>query len=233
MLLGHFGVAFALKRAEPRLSLGTLFFAVGLVDTAWGVFLLLGWEQARIVPGWTVVSPFEFVSYPLTHSLVAGVLWAVVAGAIVYSWPTRDTSRHHWLRAMVVALAVVSHWFLDVIVHIPDLPLAGDSSKKFGFGLWNNLPATIAVELLFFFGGLALYLRWRARTQNAINWRIAVPVVLLLALFFGSILGPPPPNMRFVAIADLFAAALFTGLAVWADRTAGPAHKTRAATARA
>ena len=32
MFLGHYGVALALKRAEPKLSLGTLFVAVQLAD---------------------------------------------------------------------------------------------------------------------------------------------------------------------------------------------------------
>jgi hypothetical protein len=57
MFLGHFGVAFALKRVEPKLSLGTLFLAVQLPDLLWGVFLLLGWEQVRIDPGYTAVKP--------------------------------------------------------------------------------------------------------------------------------------------------------------------------------
>ena len=45
MFLGHYGVAFALKRVEPKISLGTLFVATQLVDLLWGVFLLLGWEH--------------------------------------------------------------------------------------------------------------------------------------------------------------------------------------------
>ena len=47
MFLGHYGVAFALKRAEPKLSLGTLFLAVQLADLLWGIFLLLGWERVE------------------------------------------------------------------------------------------------------------------------------------------------------------------------------------------
>jgi len=33
--------------------------------------------------------------------------------------------------------AVLSHWFLDVIVHIPDLPLTPFGDFKVGMGLWN------------------------------------------------------------------------------------------------
>src|SRR6185437_17032312 len=50
MFIGHYGVSFALKRAVPRVSLGTLFLAVQFVDILWAVFILLGIEKARVVP---------------------------------------------------------------------------------------------------------------------------------------------------------------------------------------
>src|SRR5919106_1609560 len=112
VFLGHYGVALALKRAEPKLSLGTLFIAVQLADLLWGVFLLLRWEHARIVPGFTPVTPFEFLDYPISHSLVGAISWSVVAAALYYSWPTRDTSRH-WQASALVGLAVLSHYPLD------------------------------------------------------------------------------------------------------------------------
>ena len=218
MFIGHFGLAFGLKRVEPKLSLGTLFLAVALVDVAWGVFLLTGWERASIVPGITAATPLEFVSYPITHSLVAAFGWGLLAAIIVYSWPTRDTSRHHWLKALIVAVAVASHWFLDLVVHIPDLPLAGDTSAKFGFGLWRSIPATIAVELLVFGAGLFVYFRWRSRGSSGVTWRVATLAGLLLGLFFANIFGPPPPSMTVVAVADIVGMILLIAMAAWADR---------------
>jgi hypothetical protein len=219
MFLGHYGVAFALKRAEPRVSLGSLFLSVALVDTMWGVFLLTGWERARVFPGLTPVTPLEFTSYPLTHSLAAAAAWALLAGAIMYSWPTRDTSRHHWLKALVVCIAVASHWFLDLVVHIPDLPLLGDDSRKVGLGLWRSLPATLGVELLVFLAGFLLYLRWRIRSGRARVGRIVFLAGLLAALYAASILGPPPPNMKMVAGAAIIGTLVLASLAAWADRS--------------
>jgi len=218
MFLGHFGVAFGMKRVEPKLSLGTLFLATTLVDLAWGVFLLTGWERATIVPGLTAANPIQFVSYPITHSLLAAFGWGAFAAIIVYSWPTRDTSKHHWLKALIVAVVVASHWFLDLVVHIRDLPLVGDHSTKFGFGLWRSIPATIAVELLVFGAGVFVYFRWRSRGSSGISWRVAALAGLLLALFFANILGPPPPSMTMVAIADIAGMIILVALAVWADR---------------
>jgi membrane-bound metal-dependent hydrolase YbcI (DUF457 family) len=162
MFLGHYGVALALKRAEPKLSLGTLFVAVQLPDLLWGIFLLLGWERARIVPGHTAITPLEFLHYPISHSLLGALAWSFVAAALYYSWPTRDTSRH-WQAAAMVGLAAFSHYPLDVLVHIPDLPLSGSGSVKLGLGLWNNPVATLIAEAVVFGGGLAIYI---SRSSN-------------------------------------------------------------------
>ena len=145
MFLGHYAVALALKRAEPKLSLGTLFLAVQLCDLLWGAFLLLGWEHVRIITDGSSLLPLEFYDYPISHSLVGTIIWSGVAAALYYSWPTRDTSRH-WQAAALVGLAVFSHFVLDLLVHLPDLPLSGNDSPKLGLGLWNSVPATLALE---------------------------------------------------------------------------------------
>ena len=223
MFLGHYGVAFALKRAEPKLSLGTLFVAVQLADLLWGVFLLLGWEQVRIDPGYTRVTPLQFVHYPISHSLVGVLAWGLVAGAVYYSWPTRDTSRH-WQAAALVAAAAVSHWPLDVLVHLPDLPLSGDDSARLGLGLWNSLPATLAVELLTFGAGAVVYALYRSHRHPLRAGRFTGLGLVLLGIYVASLLGPPPPSVTAIALTDiggLLALAVFAG---WADRRATPAE---------
>ena len=217
MFLGHYGVALALKRAEPRLSLGTLFVAAQLVDILWGVTILLGWERARIAPGWTAANPIQFLSYPLTHSLVAGALWGLAAAALYYSWPTRNTF-HHARAAGVVAIAVVSHWLLDFIVHPPDLPIASDAGTKVGLGLWHSVPATIAVELLFLGAGAAVYARYMHRRGKLQPVRLAVLLGGLVLLGLASLFGPVPNNMRAVAVGALALYTLIPFAAVWVDR---------------
>jgi len=219
MFIGHYGIAFALKRAEPKLSLGTLFIAVQFPDLLWGIFLLLGWEHARIVPGYTAVTPLEFLNYPISHSLVGVISWSVVAAALYYSWPTRDTSRH-WQAAAVVGLAVFSHWPLDVLVHLPDLPLMGTDSTKLGFGLWNNRVATLAAEALVFGAGLALYVARGSHRHPVRAGRILVVVLLLVGTYLASVYGPPPPSMTIVAVSDIAFILAIGALAGWADRRA-------------
>ncbi len=219
MFLGHYGVAFALKRAEPKLSLGTLFVAVQLPDLLWGFFVLLGWEHARIVPGYTAITPLEFLDYPISHSFVATIIWSVVAAALYYSWPTRDTSRH-WQAAAMVGLAVFSHYPLDVLVHMPDLPLTGNESAKLGLALWNHPAATLAAEALVFGAGLALYLSRGSHRHPVRAGRIFAVVLLLVATYLASVYGPTPPNMTTVAVSDIVFILGIGALAAWADRRA-------------
>lgn len=217
MFLGHYGVAFALKRAEPKLSLGTLFIAVQLPDLLWGIFVLLGWERARIVPGYTAMTPLEFLDYPISHSFVGVIVWSIVAAALYYSWPTRDTSRH-WQAAFMVGLAVFSHYPLDVLVHVADLPLTGNNSAKLGLGMWNNPTATLAAEAIVFVGGLALYLARGSHRHPVRIGRILVLVLLLVGTYLASVYGPPPPSMTVVAVSDIVFILGIGALAGWADR---------------
>lgn len=221
MFLGHYGVALALKRAEPKVSLGTLFLAVQLADLLWGAFLLLGWERARIIPGYTPVTPFEFLSYPISHSLVAAILWGIAGAALYYSWPTRDTARH-WQASVLVGVAVFSHYPLDLLVHVPDLPLAGQNSPKLGLGLWNYPVATMLAELLVLGAGLAVYVAFRSHRHPVRVPRLVLVTLLLVATYFVSRFGPLPPSMTTVAVSDIVFVLLIAALAAWADRQATP-----------
>ncbi|HUJ01938.1 MAG TPA: hypothetical protein VLY46_16970 [Usitatibacter sp.] len=217
MFLGHYGVAFAAKKLAPMTSLGTLVLAAQFLDILWPNLLLLGIEKVRIVPGLTAVNPLDFVSYPISHSLAMAVLWGVLFG-IVY-WLVR----RYRAGAVVAAACVVSHWFLDLVVHVPDLPLAPGSSVKLGLGLWQSLPATLAVELAVFAAGIAVYLR-ATRPADRIGrygpWGL---VIFLAAMYLASVFGPPPPDAATIAWADQ-GQWLIVLLAYWIDR-----HRSAAA----
>ena len=152
MFIGHFGVALAAKKVAPRASLGTLILAAQFLDFLWPLFLLLGIEHVKIAPGIFVASPLEFTDYPISHSLLMALVWALLFGGTYYM--QRGYARGTW----VVAAAVLSHWVLDFIVHRPDLPLLPGGRLRAGLGLWNFFLGSIAVEALFFGAGLGIYL---------------------------------------------------------------------------
>lgn len=219
MFLGHYGVALAMKRVEPKISLGTLFIAAQLADLLWGCFLLLGWEHVLIVPNPNPLLNFEFIDYPISHSLAGAIGWGIAAAIVYYSWPTRDTTRH-WQASVLVAGAVVSHYVLDVPFHLHDLPIVGNDSPKLGFGLWNHLGLSVALELAVLAGGVGVYVALRSRRHPVRAVRLAVVVALLAVTYAGAIFGPPPPSVTVVAVSDVIFILLLAALGAWADRPA-------------
>jgi membrane-bound metal-dependent hydrolase YbcI (DUF457 family) len=134
MFIGHFAFGLAAKKAAPELSLGTLFLSVKLLDLLWPTFLLLGMEEVEISPGITAVTPLDFTSYPISHSLIMAMVWGIFAGGTYY------LLKKHLRAAIIIFLCVISHWLLDLLMHRPDLPLLPGSAVKVGLGLWNSIP---------------------------------------------------------------------------------------------
>ena len=132
MFIGHFGVAFGAKKLAPKTSLGTLIFATEFLDLIWPIFLLLGLEHVRIVPGITKVSPFDFYDYPISHSLLTVLGWSILANGVYFIF------RRDRRTAVVLGLGVLSHWVLDWVTHRPDLPL-WPRGPDAGLGLWKLL----------------------------------------------------------------------------------------------
>ncbi len=223
MFLGHYGVALALKRKEPTVSLGTLFIACQLVDILWGAFLVLGWEHVRILPDDNPLLTFQFYDYPITHSLVGALAWSLAAAALYYSWPTRNTSRH-WQATVLVGAVVASHWVLDLVVHVPDLPIAGNDSPKLGLGLWNHFGLSVAVELLLLAAGTLVYVRGRSRRHPVRPVRLGTVLLLLVGVYAASLFGPPPPSITAIGLSDVGFLLLMGLLGAWADRPAGAAE---------
>ena len=211
MFVGHFGVGLGLKAVVPAISLGTLFLAAQFIDLLWPSLLIVGLEHVEISPGITRVTPLDFVSYSISHSLLAVVGWAVLF-ALAYL-----LIRKHRLGAVICGAAVMSHWLLDLVTHRPDLPLYPGGESLVGFGLWNSLWATLVVELLLFGGGIWLYLR-STRARDRIGtiglWAL---LGFLLLVYLGNVLGPPPESPTAIAWLG-HAQWLLIGWGYWVDR---------------
>ncbi len=210
MFIGHFGVALAAKRAAPKASLGTLILAAQFADLLWPVLLLLGLEDVRIAPGITRMTPLDFTHYPISHSLVGQVGWSIALGVLYYA------ARCYTRGAYVIGACLVSHWFLDVLMHRPDMPVL-PNGPFLGLGLWNSVPATLVAEGGLFVVGLAVYLRSTRATGRIGSLGLWSLMGLLVILWLGAIFGPPPPSVRLLAITSLFGAVILLW-AAWADR---------------
>jgi hypothetical protein len=217
MFIGHHGVAFAAKAAAPRVPLGVLVLASMWLDVVWPVFLLTGIEVVDIKPGLTQVSPFDFVSYPYSHSLLFALLWALAFG-LVYGFITRDRAA-----AALVGLVVASHWLLDLIVHRADLPLY-PGGAKFGLGLWNSWAATLAAEFLVFGVGVWLYCRATRPNDRVGSYGLAGLVIFLVAAYIASLAATPPNDAHALGWGGL-TTLLFPLWAWWVDRHRSAARR--------
>lgn len=212
MFIGHFAVALGAKKFAPTMSLGTLAIASELADLLRPAFVLMGIERIAVEPGATAVAPLRFLEQPLSHSLVALAFWAVIACSL------RALARpSEWASLAVLALVVVSHWLLDVIVHIPDMPIFPRGEGLLGLGLWNSVAATLAVEGLLLAGGVALYWKNSWGVNRKGTYGLWVLVGALLLVYLGGIFGPPPRDVE-QALYWSFGLWPLVMLAYWVDR---------------
>jgi hypothetical protein len=153
---GHLAIAFAAKPVSPKVPVWALFIASEALDLLCFGFAAIGIEdfgasRTDISQGVTVLAPS---SIPWSHGLFMSAIWSVAAGGIAYL-VSRDRRP-----GAVVGLVVFSHWILDFIVHLPDLPLFFDGSPKVGLGLWATGAGVVIsgiLEIVLLAGGIALY----------------------------------------------------------------------------
>lgn len=180
MFVGHYSVAFAARSEKNKIPLWVLFIAVQFLDYIWATLVLLGIEKLRVIKGFTAGSMLDSYFHPYSHSLIAAVLWSGVA-AIGYKplcgwfgYPCKKSA------AVIVGLAVFSHWILDLIAHPRDLAIY-DNKWKVGFGLWNYRDPEFALEIVLLAGGIMLYLARNvlpiARKTAVIAFGVALVVV--------------------------------------------------------
>ena len=220
MFIGHFAIGFGAKKAVPAVSLGSFFLACQLADLLWPNFVLLGIERFAIDPGNTAVTPLDFVSYPYSHSLVALVVWGL-AFAVLYQFVRRGS----WAAAFTLAAVVLSHWVLDVVSHRPDMPVTLHGPERLGLGLWNSIPATLAVELVLLAVGLTLYHRATVSRDRTGSIALRSLVAFLLIISFANLFGPPPPSVTAVAWSAQ-AVWLLVAWGYWIDRHRQPRVST-------
>lgn len=210
MFIGHFGIGFGAKKAAPGISLGLLFMAVQFLDLLWPTLLLLDAEHVSIVPGITKSTPLDFTDYPISHSLLTVIGWGLLFGFLY--WLIKKNTKY----AIILALCVVSHWFLDYIVHRPDLPLYPGDSPRVGLAVWNFPILSLLIEGAIFLTGVIMYVKKTSATNGIGRIGLWILVGLLGLIHVGNIFGPPPPNVATIMWAGQLQ-WIFVLLAFWID----------------
>lgn len=203
MFVGHLGVGLLAKRAETRVSLGTWMFAVMLADFVVFPLLILGVESFDGGRG---------TSIPYSHSLLMDTIWAALFALAWYG--LHQYRRGAWL----LFGAVLSHWFLDVVSHRPDMPLAPGVPTVLGLGLWNSLPATLAIEGGFWLLAIVLYVRATRPARRAGIYGFWIGAALLTLSWYSNITKGMEPNPVKAGVGGLIFFSLMVGWAYWMNR---------------
>jgi hypothetical protein len=215
MLVGHYSASFAIKSMTGDVRLWVLFVAVQLMDVFWTSLLLLGVEKARVDP--TLLSvPLDLYYMPYSHSLVA-VLVVCVVVFILYRRmvPPRELFKP----ALFVALAVLSHWLLDIPVHRPDLPLY-DDADKIGLGLWNYPFWALLLEIGLLVICMRMYLRSTRATSKSGKYAMVIFGLVLVIIQAGIVYGPVPAWLTIEVTAVSLLVYYFTTAAIvaWLEK---------------
>lgn len=165
---GHLGVAFAAKPATPKAPLWALLVVSEALDILSMGFVAVGIEkmaesQTNFRQGVQIMTPG---SIPWSHGLFMSMVWSLLFGGLAYLL-TRDRRS-----SAITGLVVFSHWVLDFIVHLPDLPLLFAGSPEVGLGLWASGPGFVASMILEFVllgGGVAIYALWRKKRNERMS----------------------------------------------------------------
>ena len=216
MFAGHVGAALAIGRAERRVNIGAFIAAALLLDLVLWLLVLLGWESVAIPADFARTHQPEFV-FPYSHGLLSSVLWSVLAGAVAFAWSARR-GMAPWRIAFLVAAAVFSHWLLDALVHLPELPLAGPGSPAVGLGLWQRMPVALAVEAGIVAVGLWLFLPGSTLSRGRSIGVAVLSLALLAFTILGMTIAPPPPSAQAMAGSSLVTLVAVCLLACWLGR---------------
>lgn len=210
MFIGHWAPALAAAAASNRApKIGMLFIAAQLVDWAFFGLLLAGVEHMRFSPGISAMNPMDLYHMPFTHSLLGATGFAVMFAALVWL-ASKDR-----VAALIAGAVVLSHWLLDLLVHVPDLTLAG-SPPKLGFGLWNHPAIEMPLEVGITLGALWWYAKARQPARLPVLTLVAVLLGLQAVNWFGPVEREVTAGTSLLAF---FAFGLATVLAWWMGKT--------------
>jgi hypothetical protein len=212
---GHIGAALAIGRAERGVNVGVFVAAALLLDLLLWLFVLLGWESVVIPPDFAASHQPEF-EFPYSHGLLTSIVWAATAGTAAFMLYSH--LRTKWRAATLVAIAVLSHWILDALVHRPELPVAGPDSRRLGLGLWNDMPLALGLEAGIVVAGLWLFV---SGARLARRRTVALTVLSLVAMAFtavGMTIAPAAPSKTAMAASSLATVAVVCALVYWSGR---------------
>ena len=217
MFIGHWAPALVAASRRKSAGIATLFIAAQLVDWAFYALLLGGFEKMRFTPGISAMNELDLYRVPYTHNLLGTLVFAAL-----FAWLLWGIFRDRTV-ALIGGAVVLSHWLLDLLVHVPDLTLWGQP-PRLGLGLWNH--PWIAIPLELGITGAALWFYWDKRRPGLP--KVAMLGLTLLVLQVINWLAPVENEVTSgTSILAFSAYTLATLTAWWVGKSEGEARRTR------
>jgi len=209
MYIGHYGLAFILKKKAKQIPLWLVFLSVQLVDFLCFVLVILGVERMKFSPNQNPWLRTHLEFFPYSHSLFMGVIIALFVLLVFWKFKGKV-----W--GIILSIGVLSHWFIDFLVHTPDLPLFWDSYKV-GLGLWQHPWIAFSAEIIMVI--LGCYYLYRGSGMFLKPFiLVALMVALISRMFFLQDPEIVTTNMAMRAFIPLMINSLFVALAYWVER---------------
>jgi hypothetical protein len=195
MLAGHYAPAYLLHGRDPRVPLLAFFIAVQAPDIVFFILVPLGIEHVALDQAVRGPLGMELLRIPYTHALSLTLLYAAAIALAGTLW-------RHWRVGVALAVAVLSHWALDLVVHEPDLPLTVAGATRVGFGLWRYALLAYLLEVGLVVGS-AIWLAGRLPSPRARRWLYTGAAVLTVVQTIYVILPPPDTDVALAIQAEL------------------------------
>ncbi len=223
MFIGHYSIAFLLKKYDKKLNLGFLFIAAQLLDFAGFFFVIFGIEHMRFVPGFTETNSLEVLFAPYSHSPLAAGIWAIGTYLVVrylFLKNSDESEVNKSKTALALGIAVFVHILLDLLVHVEELTLIpGTDYKVKGLGLWDYLFIGLALELSVLLIGCFFYFKSTTSEDNFISkYGMLLFTIFLVFLAILTPFLPDQTDMISFLIFGLIIFTLFSLIAFWLDR---------------
>ena len=181
MYIGHYGVAYALKKKNKQIPLWLLFIAVQFSDLLAFLLIILGIEKIQYTGG---ENPFfrTVIEYlPYSHSLIFNLIYALIIFLFFLKFKKK-------LWGMVLSIALLSHWFIDLLFQDNNLPIFFDN-YKIGFGLWNFPIFSFFSEIIFII--ITAYYIYKEYKIKSVSF---FGLNLVMILYFSFIIFVPEPQ---------------------------------------
>jgi len=209
MYIGHYGFAFILKKKAKEIPLWLVFLSVQMVDFLCFFYVIFGIERMKFSPNQNPWLRTHLEFFPYSHSLFMGAIIALFVLLVFWKFKGKV-----W--GIILSIGVLSHWFIDFLVHTPDLPLFWDSYKV-GLGLWQLPWLAFSAEIIMVI--LGCYYLYKG---SGIFFKPIILVALMVALISSMFFSQDPEivttNMTVRAIIPLIVNSLFVALAYWVER---------------